>query len=351
MALRLIELLIAAECESEVDELLDECANDQLDTWRTTTADGRMDVRVLIEQQHTEQLLDKIEDRFHNRAEFRLVLSHPKLTLPRAPEPEPKPEATSGEPRPDEPPPPTFGWNRLSRQELLAEAKRSTQLDRMQVALVVLSFAVAAAGLLGNSVAIVIAAMVIAPLLGPNISLALATTTGDTDLARRSAWVAITSMLIALGLALATGAVTAAFGIDLMASDEIAARTVSRPGSDFVLAIAAGAAGALSFTSGVSGTLIGVMVAVALMPPLIVFGFLLAGGNLGHAVDAGLLLATNVIGVNLAAVITFLQQGIRPTRWWETGKAERATRRALRTWGLLLLILVIVMVMRGRGVA
>ena len=351
MALRLIELLVSADCEADLTDLLDKCAVDRIDSWRTVTADGRLDVRLLIEQHHTEELLDRIEDRFHNRPEFRLVLSHPKLTLPRPPEPEPDPEPTptTGEPRPEEPPPPTFGWQRLSRQELLAEANRSTQLDRMQVALVVLSFAVAAAGLLGDSVAIVIAAMVIAPLLGPNISLALATTTGDADLARRSAWVAIASMLIALCLSLVVGAVSAAFGHDLLSSAEIAARTISRPGSDFVLAIAAGAAGALSFTSGVSGTLIGVMVAVALMPPLIVFGFLLAAGDFGHATDAGLLLATNVIGVNLAGVVTFLQQGIRPTRWWETSKAQRATRQALQAWGMLLLILIGVMVLRGRA--
>ena len=98
----------------------------------------------------------------------------------------------------------------------------------------------------------------------------------------------------------------------------------------------------LAFTSGASISLIGVMVAVALMPPLIAFGLLLGSGNPAEALGALLLLIANLICVNLAGVTTFLVQGIRPRKWWEASKAKRATRIAITLWSLLLAVLIAV---------
>jgi uncharacterized membrane protein len=57
-----------------------------------------------------------------------------------------------------------------------------------------------------------------------------------------------------------------------------------------------------------------------------------------------LLLATNVVCVNLAAVVTFLAQGIRPKTWWEAERARKATHRAVLAWTLVLIVLVILIV-------
>ncbi|HSF15011.1 MAG TPA: hypothetical protein VLK65_05620 [Vicinamibacteria bacterium] len=51
-------------------------------------------------------------------------------------------------------------------------------------------------------------------------------------------------------------------------------------------------------------------------------------------------MATNVICRNLSAVVTFLIQGLRPGKWWEEEKADRATRIALLLWGILLAALI-----------
>jgi uncharacterized hydrophobic protein (TIGR00341 family) len=117
---------------------------------------------------------------------------------------------------------------------------------------------------------------------------------------------------------------------------------------DIVLALASGSAGALAFTTGVSATLIGVMVAVALLPPLVTYGMLLGAGYFHEAFGAMLLMFTNIICINLAGVITFLAQGIRPITWWEADRAKKATRIAITLWVLLLLTLTTVILLSQR---
>ena len=128
---------------------------------------------------------------------------------------------------------------------------------------VVLSTLVAAIGLVRGDIAVIIGAMVIAPLLGPNVALALAVTLGDGTLAVRAL------KTIAAGVATAA-VVSVLMGVILPVDPsvpEIASRT-DASFSDLALALAAGSAGALAFTTGIPTALIGVMVAVALLPPL-----------------------------------------------------------------------------------
>jgi len=110
---------------------------------------------------------------------------------------------------------------------------------------------------------------------------------------------------------------------------------------DIILAMASGAAGAISITMGVATALVGVMVAVALLPPLVTFGHLLGAGFLVEAEGALLLFLINLICVNLSGVVVFLAQGIRPRTWWEAEKARRSTWTAIGMWTILLIILVL----------
>ena len=86
---------------------------------------------------------------------------------------------------------------------------------------------------------------------------------------------------------------------------------------------------------------IGVMIAVALMPPLVTVGMLAADGDLSGAVGAGMLVAANVVCVNLAGVATFLIRGVRPRAWWEAAESARRSRHALTVWVALLLALAV----------
>lgn len=206
--------------------------------------------------------------------------------------------------------------------------------------MVVLSTIVAAVGLYYDSVAIIIGAMVIAPLLGPNVAMSLGTTLGDLLLLRHAILTALVGIATTMVLSVIIGVLV---HMD-PASPELASRNGVGLG-DIVVALASGCAGALAFTTGVSTTLIGVMVAVALLPPLVAFGLLLGGGHPALAMGALSLFLVNLISVNLAGVTTFLVQGIHPATWWEKGQAEKATHTALKLWVAMLAVLIVLILL------
>jgi len=182
--------------------------------------------------------------------------------------------------------------------------------------------------------------MVIAPLLGPNVALALATTLGDLALARRASLAGAAGFGTATALSLLIGALVE---VDPTLS-EVAARTHVNLG-DIALALASGCSAALAFTTGLSATLIGVMVAVALLPPLVTFGLLMGGGHPAPAWSALLLFLVNFICVNLSGVLMFVVRGIRPASWWEKDRARKATRIAILWWALLLIALAVIVLL------
>ena len=144
---------------------------------------------------------------------------------------------------------------------MYARIADTAKLDQVYVSLVVLASVVAAIGLSRDNTAAVIGAMVVAPLLGPNMALALGMVLGDGPLVRR----ALVTNVAGLTLAFASAAV---LGLALNAdpsTPELASRAQVAV-SDLVLALAAGCAGALSYTAGVPTYLTGVMVAVAYRP-------------------------------------------------------------------------------------
>lgn len=317
MALRLIEMVLPEQDGMEIRALLQE--HKTLEYRQIRLPDGDVLVRILLDAEQSEAVLDLLGERYAGKEGNRVVILAVEATLPRAePEPEPEPE----QPAPQEKPP-----ERISREELYEDIKDAAQCSRVYLTMVVLSTIVAAVGLYYNSVAIIIGAMVIAPLLGPNMALALATTLGDLALLRRAFLTALAGISVAMVLSTIIGV--------LLQVDPAIPEIASRDGvglGDLVVALASGAAGALAFTTGVSAILIGVMVAVALLPPLVAFGLLLGSGHAVLAMGALSLFLMNLICVNLAGVTTFLVQGIRPATWWEKDRASKATRIAITLW-------------------
>jgi len=329
MPLRLIEARIP-EVPEEIDEVLGEVK--VLDCWVVPTAEGGSSLRVLIDTERTEALMDRLRERYDD-AELRVVVLAVEATVPEVEE-----QASPGEDDRLATP------GRVSREELHQDIVQAGRLTPVWAALVLLSTIVAAVGLIRGDVAIVIGAMVIAPLLGPNMALALSVTLGDVDLAKSAL------RTIGVGVAIA-GASSIAMGMALTvdpAVPDIADRTRAGLG-DIALALSAGAAGTLAFTGGLPGALVGVMVAVALLPPLVVSG-LLAGAGFGEgAAGALILVCTNVACINLAAVATFLVQRVRPRSWWEEDRAKRAVRVAVASWLVLLLALAALIVFGDVG--
>src|SRR5690606_12381407 len=149
-------------------------------------------------------------------------------------------------------------------------------------------------------------------LIGPLLALTLATTLGDGPLILKAVRTSATGIMLAILVGVLFVLV---IPFDPSAKPIIANTKV---GFDNVgLALASGAAAALSVTTGISGALVGVMVAVALLPPAATVGMLLGAGLLFAASGAALLLAVNVAAVTLAGRVVLLVQGVRPRTWFE----------------------------------
>ncbi|MHC4592915.1 MAG: TIGR00341 family protein, partial [Planctomycetota bacterium] len=310
MALRLVEMVCPEERGSEVEELVAE--HEPLGLWHDRLMDGQIMVQILLPAEKAEAVLDLLESHYAGMEGFRMLLLSVEAAVPR-PKPPDEAEETTAEEKPRPTP------MRISRQELYAGISASARLTRVFLAMIILSSLVAAIGIWRDSLAVIIGAMVIAPLLGPNMALSLATTLGDGELGRRALKTSLVGIVVALAISFLIGA---ALRIDPQIGEVASRAQVSL--ADVVLALAAGTAGALAFTTGIHTPLVGVMVAVALLPPLVAVGLLLGAAEWAMAGRAALLFFTNLICVNLAGVGTFLANGIRPRTWWEADKARRA---------------------------
>lgn len=328
---------LPAEALAELEEL------HILSHWQVPTIGEEIIFSAVVEAGGAEALSDWLKRRYQHHAVFRENLFPLEATVPLPEEKEPEP-AVAGERGGAESEPPPVPL-RISRDELMADVLDATQVTRVYLMLAFISAMVAAGGVLRDNVAIVIGAMVIAPLLGPNIALCLAATLADLDLARTSLRANATGVVVALIPSVLLGLL-----VDVnMDSSEIASRTRVDL-ADLAIAIASGGAGVLAFTTGLSSAVIGVMVAVALMPPLVTFGMLLGAGQFQPAGGALLLLVANVICVNLAGTVMFYLQGVRPQHWWEAKRAARATRISVALWvGLLGALVAVILVSRGAG--
>jgi uncharacterized hydrophobic protein (TIGR00341 family) len=340
MPLRLMEIFLPENDIGTINELLEN--ETTLDYWQEETSDGGLLIKLLISADKTEKILDRLEGKYGSRDGFRVILLHVEATIPRIEEIEDITNSNTDETAQD-PEDEKDHQERISREELYADIVDSVKLSKNYLTLIVISSIIAAVGLMQNSVAIIIGAMVIAPLLGPNVGLALATTLADFELGKAALRTGFAGLVISLGLSTLAGFI---FPID-PAIHEIATRTNVLP-TDILVALASGSAGVLAFTSGVATALIGVMVSVALLPPLVAFGLLLGSGNLTHALGALLLVVTNIICVNLAGVTTLFAKGIRPRNWWEADRAGRASRFAIGLWSALLVLLVFIVYLSQR---
>jgi uncharacterized hydrophobic protein (TIGR00271 family) len=179
------------------------------------------------------------------------------------------------------------------------------RLDSSFLALTLGSSAIATFGLLENSAAVIIGAMIIAPLLAPIQALAFGVLDGSVGIMRASCLSLGVGSVLAVGL---STLLARAIGLTILGS-EVLSRT--RPNLlDLGIAIAAGLIGGFARTRpGISNMVAGTAIAVALMPPLCVIGIGLAGGEYQIARGALLLFVTNLFGITLASTVVFFLAG------------------------------------------
>jgi len=281
--------------------------------------DGMRLCRLLVREDRSQEALDTLQTLLGAQHEARIVVLPIEATWPK-----PDPVVDEREETATE-----------MRESLLATVERNCRVDRDAIGLIFLSTVVAAIGLIENSPAVVIGAMVIAPLLGPNLALSLGTALGELGLVRKSARALVTGVALALAISAVVGLV---WPDDFTGSRELTTRTLV--GLDAVaLALASGAAAALSLTTGLSSILVGVMVAVALLPPAAAAGLMIGIAHWPEAIGAGLLLAVNIVCINLAAKLVFVVKGIHPRKGVDAERARRVTLVYVIGWLVTLAVL------------
>lgn len=296
--------------------------------------DGRMSVKLLLSDENRQAVLDSIQSLIQASENSKIIVSPVEAVLPKVIEkPEEKEQAKKAR-------------RSVTREEIYSAVEVNAQLHRDYLLLVVLSSIVAAAGLLENNVAVIIGAMVIAPLLGPNIAFAFGTSLGDKELVLNSLTTIIAGIAVAICVAFITGLIWPAQAI----THELVLRTdINYAGT--VIALASGAAASLSLVTGLSSVLVGVMVAVALMPPAVTIGLMLSDAAYDYAIGASMLLAVNIVCINLSAKLVFLLKGIQPRTWLETRKARQSRALYLLVWITLLILLIVMIYLRHKTVS
>jgi len=209
-----------------------------------------------------------------------------------------------------------YPGDRLSRDELKANAESLAPELATYFAFIVLSTVIATGGLLLDSSATIIGAMVVAPLMGPAITASAGSVLADRELATRGVALQITGLLLAIAVAavlgwLLKGTVIVPPGTDIRTIPQVAERT--SPGFlSLFIAFGSGIAGAISVSRGSGSTLVGVAIAVALIPPAATAGLGIAWGYAGVAGSAAVLVLVNLLAINLSALVIFWSSGYRP---------------------------------------
>jgi uncharacterized hydrophobic protein (TIGR00271 family) len=181
---------------------------------------------------------------------------------------------------------------------MLAAVARDARLDRKFLLLVVLSTAIATLGLLQSSAAVVIGAMLVSPFLGPIMGVGFGLATLDSTLIRR----ALLTLLAGVGVAVALAVLIVWVSPVQDITPELRART--QPNLlDLGVAVVGGIAGVYAILRRLSGVMVGVAIATALVPPLSTIGFGMATGRPDLSLGSALLFLTNTLAIAFAATL------------------------------------------------
>ncbi|WPR75725.1 TIGR00341 family protein [Algoriphagus sp. NG3] len=200
-------------------------------------------------------------------------------------------------------------------KELFSMLRQNSKTSSSYLVLMALSTMIATFGLFGDSAPVVIGAMILAPLMGPIISLAMGALRQDSPLVRNSMLTIFWGIILGLIFSILITWITP---LEVL-NNQITARI--RPNLlDLGIAVASGIAGAYAYSKEeISKTLAGVAISVALVPPLAVAGIGIGWADWSVFWGAMLLLGTNLAGIVMAAALTFLILGFSPFRLAKRG--------------------------------
>ncbi|HUU15235.1 MAG TPA: TIGR00341 family protein [Terriglobia bacterium] len=230
------------------------------------------------------------------------------------------------------------------RDALYRTVLEQSHLDPEYIIMLALSALLALLGLLQNSVAVIIGAMLISPLMNPLLAGALALVLGDGKLGKKTA--------IVLGLSIGGAILITWFVAEFVPMKQQTPEILARihPNIlDLFIAFLSGLAGTLALRSGSSSLMIipGVAIAVAVIPPLAVVGYGLSSGQGSTAAGAFLLFVTNLVAIIISAALVFWLMGYRPGGQAEEGQRKLKYRMAASCLVLGILSIPLIQTLRG----
>jgi len=220
--------------------------------------------------------------------------------------------------------------DRISREEIATRAGDLSPALATFVAMTAASVVIATAGVLLDSPAVVVGSMVIAPLIGPAMATSVGTVLADRSLFERGVRLQVLGFVLGIAVAAAFAYLLKSLHFVNVGPEELV--TIGEIGErlapDFLslaVALAAGFAGAYSLSSGVPSSLVGVAIAVALVPPTAVIGVGIAWGLPAVVAGSTVLVLVNFLSINLAALAVLWYQGYRPRQLFYEDRARTAT--------------------------
>lgn len=307
MKYRSVDVLCDSQNADVVEKIIGEC--DLLRWWQASNDDQHNGYRLLVEQTKLQQVLDHLKETLFRLPNGQIIVQDVEAVYPESKRSDKEDQILY------------FGG--ITREELLNDVSGGAQLNLNYLLLLFLSTVVAAIGLMTGDLAAVIGAMVIAPMLSSYMAFSLGVTIGDISIIKKSLIVNLVGFVMVLIIASAIGAF---WPHDSDSYNDVLLSRASVQYSHLALALAAGAAAVLSLTTGVSSALVGVMVSVALLPPLAASGLFIGYGNYERAGMAFLLAVANASCITVSSKLIFQLKNIVPDR----GKDKKVA-----TWSLL----------------
>lgn len=214
---------------------------------------------------------------------------------------------------------------RLAMEEIIEDLEKGAQPNFDYFIFIILSALVSGVGLINNSIVILIASMILSPLLGPILGLSLGAITKNKEMIRNS----IMAQILGIATAIATGIILALIFTNLQQNAEITSEMAIRSYPsifDIIVAFSAGFATGFSISGTVKSSLVGVAIALALMPPAVNIGIALMYGKLNLSFGSFILLLTNIIVINFASLLVMRLKKFRAIprkRWfWRAPKSK-----------------------------
>ncbi|ASN06977.1 TIGR00341 family protein [Virgibacillus necropolis] len=286
-------------------------------------------IRILVEKQGAEKILNYLEKAASDESsQFDAMLYSVKAYIPSKYHEKNTPNDNKDQ------------FERASRLELYSVVETSSKINGSFSWYTLFAALVATVGVIQNSPALVLGANIIDPSIRPIMGVSFSSVLGEKKLIRQSITTAMYGLLIPITIAALFGYL---FPLPINSNEFLAQTKVQL--LDIVVAVSAGAAGAISFVKRSHGQLVGVMISLAVLPPAIVLGMMVGAAQWEDAIQPLLLLLININSILLSAILVFWVSGIKPVNWKDIQEAGTSRVNSLLFTGTIFLALIITVVL------